>query len=174
MLRLVLVTARYHLNVYDRLPTLSTYQSIFISISGCSFGTDRNQQGYLHLVWDRFLLNIKTENLHRLCQRYRDIILYIYIICINLWDRIHYYFHLINHGNLLRLMMNESEGYPQYYDFYPDWPETQELESVPGFGFLPVGVNKELDMMTQVTRFFINLPITVSFSINIFIMLNST
>ena len=76
------------------------------------------------------------------------------IICINLCCRIHLYFHLIKHCNLLRLMMNESEGYPQYYD-YPDWPETQELESVPGFGFLPVGVNKELDMMTQVTSFFL-------------------
>ena len=38
--------------------------------------------------------------------------------------------------------MNES----LYYDFYPEWP----VESVPGFGYLPVGVNKELDMMTQV------------------------
>ena len=38
--------------------------------------------------------------------------------------------------------MNES----LYNDFYPEWP----VESVPGFGYLPVGVNEELDMMTQV------------------------
>ena len=46
--------------------------------------------------------------------------------------------------------MNDSEGFPHYYDYYPEWVGSDQLESVPGFGFLPVGVNKELDMMTQV------------------------
>ena len=47
--------------------------------------------------------------------------------------------------------MYESEGYQQYnYDSFPEWDETGELESVPGFGFLPIGVNRELNLMTQV------------------------
>ena len=47
--------------------------------------------------------------------------------------------------------MYESEGYQQYnYDAFPEWDETGELESVPGFGFLPIGVNRELNLMTQV------------------------
>ena len=46
--------------------------------------------------------------------------------------------------------MNDSEEFPHYFDYYPEWAGSDQLESVPGFGFLPVGVNKELDMMTQV------------------------
>ena len=49
--------------------------------------------------------------------------------------------------------MYESEGYQQYnYDSFPEWDETGELESVPGFGFLPIGVNRELNLMTQVIK----------------------
>ena len=49
--------------------------------------------------------------------------------------------------------MYESEGYQQYnYDSFPEWDETGELESVPGFGFLPIGVNRELNLMTEVKR----------------------
>ena len=40
----------------------------------------------------------------------------------------------------------EAEGYPQTF------PETGELESVPGFGFWPVGINEELNLMTQVNK----------------------
>ena len=53
--------------------------------------------------------------------------------------------------------MFESEGFPQDYDF-PEWDETGELESVPGFGFLPLGVNDELNLMTQVKTNTISQP----------------
>ena len=43
----------------------------------------------------------------------------------------------------------EAEGYQQDYDFFP---ESGELESVPGFGFWPVGINEELNLMTQVNK----------------------
>ena len=43
----------------------------------------------------------------------------------------------------------EAEGYPQSYDIFQ---ETGELESVPGFGFWPVGINEELNLMTQVNK----------------------
>ena len=42
----------------------------------------------------------------------------------------------------------EAEDYTQFYGF----PETGELESVPGFGFWPVGINEELNLMTQVNK----------------------
>ena len=54
--------------------------------------------------------------------------------------------------------MYESEGFQHYYDSFPEWDETGELESVPGFGFLPVGVNDELNLMTQVKTKNISLP----------------
>ena len=41
----------------------------------------------------------------------------------------------------------EAEDYPQSF-----LPETGELESVPGFGFWPVGINEELNLMTQVNK----------------------
>ena len=43
----------------------------------------------------------------------------------------------------------EAEDYPQSYGSFP---ETGELESVPGFGFWPVGINEELNLMTQVNK----------------------
>ena len=40
----------------------------------------------------------------------------------------------------------EAEDYPIIFQ------ETGELESVPGFGFWPVGINEELNLMTQVNK----------------------